>query len=297
MGTSPESCDTEIFGESTKWEAVRADTGDSRSWLADAPVCPFLKTHHIAHVGRMWASQPFEVIRAEASGTFALIGIEGEGEILIDGDWRTVVANEICLLPAFAHTGIRAKNGGIWKFAWVRYEEERERAPILSSNSPVIHQGTALPLSYAIAGLAAELKHDSSEPATLHHWVELIHGFVTRAARPYQGDDRLWRVWIEVEKDLTRNWRLEDLGKIAHLSQEHLRRLAHQQLGRSPVQHVTYLRMRRAIELLTSSDDKIETIACEVGYENPFTFSNAFKRWTGRRPSDYRMSSKKTVNS
>jgi len=289
MGEDSESQDTEIFGDSTRWEVVRADTEDDRAWLAQSPVCSLLKNHHIAHAGRMWASQPFTVIRAEASGTFALIGLEGEGETLIDGDWRTVIANEICLLPAFAHTGIRAKNKKVWKFAWVRYEEEREKAPILSSNSPVIHKGTVLPLRYAIAGLAAELAHDTSEPAILHHWVELIHGFVTRAARPYQGDDRLWRVWEEVEKDLTRNWKLEDLGKIAHLSQEHLRRLARQQLGRSPVQQVTYLRMRRAVELLTSTVDKIETIAYDVGYENPFTFSNAFKRWTGRRPSEYRV--------
>ena len=42
------------------------------------------------------------------------------------------------------------------------------------------------------------------------------------------------------------------------------------------------------LHLASCSDDKIETIAREVGYESPFTFSNAFKRWTGRRPSEYR---------
>ena len=288
MGDNVENQDTERFGASSRWEVVRADTGDDRPWLADAPVCPLLKAHHIAHAGRMWAKQPFEVIRADASGTFALVGLEGEGETLIDGDWRSVEAGEICLLPAFAHTGIRAKNRKVWNFAYVRYEEQREKAPLLSSNSPVIHRGNVLPLSHAIAGLAAELAGDSSESATLHHWVELIHGFVIRAARPYQGDDRLWRVWEEVEKDLARDWRLKDLGKIAHLSPEHLRRLAQLQLGRSPVQQVTYLRMRRAVELLTSSSDKVETVAGAVGYDNPFTFSNAFKRWTGRRPSAYR---------
>ncbi len=288
MGEDFENEDVEVFGESTRWEVVRADTGDERAWLARAPVCPLLKAHHIAHAGRMWASQTFQVIRAEASGTFALIGLEGEGETLIGGNWHTVESGAICLLPAFAYTGIRAKNKEVWKFAWVRYREEREKAPILSSNSPVIHKGVVLPLSCAIAGLAAELENEASDPATLHHWVELIHGFVIQAALPYQGDDRLWRVWEEVEKDLARNWKLVDLGRIAHLSHEHLRRLARQQLGRSPVQQVTYLRMRRAVELLTSSDDKIETIAYAVGYENPFTFSNAFKRWTGRRPSEYR---------
>ncbi len=280
--------DTEEFGDATRVEVVRADDSDARSWLSGASICPLLKVHHIAHAGRMWANLPFQVIRAAASGTFVLVGLEGEGETLIDGEWRTVKAGEICLLPAFAHTGIRAKNKEAWYYAWVRYEEERERSPILSSNSPVIHQGKVFPLSHAIAGLASELSHGQSEPATVHHWVELIHGFVTRAARPYQSDDRLCRVWEEVERDLARPWKLEDLEKIAHLSQEHLRRLSQQQLGRSPIQQITYLRIRRAVTLLASTEDKIELIAHEVGYENPFTFSNAFKRWTGRRPSDYR---------
>ena len=282
--------DTENFGTATRYDLVRAESIDDRSWLREAPICSLLKTHDISHVGRMWAKPPFEVIRAEASGTFALVGLEGEGETLIDGAWRVVKPGEICLLPAFAHTGIRAANKKVWHFAWVRYKEAREISPILSASSPVIHKGNVQSLSHAIAGLGAELTHDQAEPATLHHWVELIHGFVARAARPYQGDDRLWRVWEEVEHDLAHEWKLKGLAEIGHISPEHLRRLSKKQLGRSPLQQVTYLRMRRAVHLLTSTHDKVETIAHAVGYESPFTFSNAFKRWTGRRPTDYRES-------
>jgi len=280
--------DAETFGADTRFEVVRAKEGDERDWLSDAALCALLTTHHIAHVGRMWAKPPFTVIRAEASGTFVLVGLEGEGETLIDGEWRSVKAGEICLLPAFAPTGIRAAKDDVWNFAWVRYEESRETSPILSSSSPVIHTGVVQSLDHAIAGLQLEATRDSPEAAMLHHWVELIHGFVSRAARPYQGDDRLWRVWELVEQHLEKNWKLDDLAAIGCLSPEHLRRLCHQQLGRSPIQHVTYLRMRRAVHYLTTTHDKVETIGQAVGYESPFTFSNAFKRWTGRRPSEFR---------
>lgn len=280
--------DIEAFGDRTRWECVRADAHDPRSWLTGSPLCPILGVHHIAHSGRMWAQHPFAVVRAESSGTFALAVLEGEGETLVDGDWRSVGKGEICLLPAFAPTGIRAKGHGIWHFAWVRYEEERGLSPILSADSPVFRRLPGEALDHAIAGLIAESAAEAPEPAALHHWVELIHGFVARAARPWQGDDRLWRVWRAVEANLVREWRLADLAEVAHLSEEHLRRLSQQQLGRSPIQQVTHLRMRRAVSLLAGTDDKIETIALAVGYENPFTFSNAFKRWTGRRPSDYR---------
>lgn len=55
------------------------------------------------------------------------------------------------------------------------------------------------------------------------------------------------------------------------------------------MQQVSYLRMRHAADLLTSTDYSIESIAREVGYRNQFAFSNAFSRWIGWRPSDYRM--------
>jgi len=285
---SPEINDVEMFGKSTRFQVVRAEEGDQRDWVGDAPICDLLKTHQIAHLGRMWAKPPFTVIRAESSGTFALVGLEGRGEILMDGTWREVKEGQICLQPAFAHTGIRAVNDKAWSFAWVRYEEQREIAPILSSEHPVIINGSVDGLKHAIAGLHVEVTRKRVEKSMLHHWVELIHGYVSQAARPYQEDERLWRVWEVVEADLKRNWRLADLAKIGCASPEHLRRLCQQQLGRSPIQQVTYLRMRRAVDFLTTTDEKMETIAHAVGYENPFTFSNAFKRWTGIRPTDYR---------
>ena len=281
--------DLERFGPETRWECVRSDTHDPRPWLADAPVCSLLKVHNIAHTGRMWARSPFEVIRAEASGTFALVGLEGEGETLVDGKWRHLAAGDICLLPAFAPTGIRSVPGKLWTFAWVRYKETRGTSPILSTHSPVIHQGKVHTLGLAIAGLFVECSGNQGDAAALHHWVELIHGFVDRAAQPYHGDDRLWRIWQEVDRDLGRNWRLDDLAEVGKISPEHLRRLAQKQLGRSPIQHLTYLRMRKAVALLAATDEKLETIAAQLGYESPFTFSNAFKRWTGRRPTEYRV--------
>ena len=288
MDRSREIKDTENFGKSTKVEVVRAADNDARAWLANAPVSSFLKEHQIAHVGRMWAKAPFEVIRADSSGTFALTGLSGEGKALIDGSWRRVKAGDVCLLPAFAHTGIRAVNQEIWHFAWVRYEEIREISPILSTSSPVIRGGNVNSLNHAIAGLHAEYTYGEPGPSTAHHWVELIHGFVINAASPFRGDDRLWKLWELVEAKLNHPWQLSELGKVASLSVEQLRRLCQQQLGRSPIQQVTYLRIRRAVDLLISTDNKVEIIAYEVGYENPFTFSNAFKRWTGKRPSDYR---------
>jgi AraC-like DNA-binding protein len=54
------------------------------------------------------------------------------------------------------------------------------------------------------------------------------------------------------------------------------------------MQHLTFLRMQRAAELLFSTDEKVARIAEQVGYSDPFAFSVAFKKWTGCPPSEFR---------
>lgn len=49
------------------------------------------------------------------------------------------------------------------------------------------------------------------------------------------------------------------------------------------------MRMERAAAMIASSEAKIETIAEAVGYESAFSFSNAFLRLFGCRPSEYRV--------
>jgi transcriptional regulator GlxA family with amidase domain len=169
----------------------------------------------------------------------------------------------------------------------VRYLESRETAPVISATSPVLGAYDPQPLIQAIRGLHAECT-GAAGSAQLHLWTELIHSYVLRFARPGHADPRLAKLWEEVGKDLGYPWTLKDLAKRACVCKEHLRRLCREELGRSPMQHVTFLRMHAARHLLATTDEKIETITRHIGYSNPHTFSNTFKKWIGWRPSEYR---------
>ncbi len=283
--TAPPATDREILGGGTRWQVVRGGD-DPRGWIQSGPCCPLLGQHHIAHCGIMRAAPPFEIVRAEQSGTFMLACLAGEGVVLADGRWKRIRSGQACLLPPFVANALKCPAGKTWAFAWVRYLEERETRPIVSSISPVSGAFDGVPLKLAIEGLHAECL--AGNAAALHHWTELVHHYVLRFAQPHGSDDRLWRVWQRVEAELSRPWSLEDLAVIACLSGEHLRRLCRKELGRSPMQHLTHLRIQRARHLLSTTDDKVETIARGVGFESAFTFSNTFRKWTGHRPSDFR---------
>jgi len=285
--TSDELRETHFLGSRTRQWIVRADDSDTRQWIRKAPICPALAPHQIAHTGISRAEFPMRIVRTKQSGTYFLATFEGEGRILVDGAWKRCAAGHACLLPPGILNAFHAMEGRPWAFAWVRYQQPPEQRPIVVASSPVIAKFNCDAVRAAVEGLCLECGRDA-QPAAAHHWVELIQGYVLRFAQPWQVDDRLRKLWETVEAELGAGWTLDTLARLAHVSSEHLRRLCRQALGRSPMHHVTYLRMRRAAELLATTDDKIEVIAQAVGYQNPFVFSTTFKKWIGWRPSEHR---------
>jgi AraC-like DNA-binding protein len=249
--------------------------------------CPSLVPYQIAHVGLAQAVEPYTMVRTDLPGSYFLACFGGEGRIWLDGRWQRCRAGQACLSPAHVLCAFHAVPGHRWDFVWVRYEASAGRGPLGAASAPVLAEFPSEVFRHAVEGLMAEQAGDG-RLAALHHWVELVQGYISRFAQPWHVDDRLSQLWEAVAAKPAHAWTLTELARRAHCSGEHLRRLCRRQLGRSPMQQVTYLRIRHGAGLLAETDLKLEVIAERVGYANPFVFSNTFKRWTGWRPSLYR---------
>lgn len=59
-------------------------------------------------------------------------------------------------------------------------------------------------------------------------------------------------------------------------------------LGVTPMRYFNIMRMKKAEELLVTTNDSLSRIAAECGFDNAFYFSNAFKKEYQIRPSDFR---------
>ncbi|MGJ8723595.1 MAG: helix-turn-helix transcriptional regulator [Roseibacillus sp.] len=169
----------------------------------------------------------------------------------------------------------------------MRYSESNETRPVVTALSPVVGVFAPQSMQAAVTGLHAECLA-SQNLSALHHWSELIHHYVLQFAQPHSSDERLWRVWEKVEGDLNYAWSLDELARIECMSSEHLRRLCKSELGRSPMQHLTHLRLQKARQLLSTTEDKVEVIAKQVGYESVTSFSNTFRKWIGFPPAHFR---------
>jgi len=282
-----ELTDVTIHNPRTKVRGVIAMNVEMRPWLAGFPVCKALNQYQIIHVGFQETIAPMRIIRTKQTTTYFLACIGGKGKVLIDGRWRICKEGFACLLPAHTLNGFEAIPRVKWEYCWVCYQRPPEQRPVADATSPVMARFEPLPLKSAILGLMYEC-NGPGQPTLMQEWADLIHAYVLRFAQPSDQPDALRMLWERVVGHLGEAWTLARLAREAGYSNEHLRRLCRRQLGRSPMHQVTYLRMRRASELLATTEHTIEAIAHEVGYQNPFVFSNAFTKWIGWRPSLYR---------
>lgn len=166
----------------------------------------------------------------------------------------------------------------------MRYEEAPGTKLLVGAESPLqLTQGAPV-LGRVLAGLRAE-RSGERDPAQIHHWVSLVHGLARRSARPWRSDSRIGALWETVGRDLATDWKLPTLAGRCAISAEHLRHICRRELGRTPMERFTYIRIQRAQELLENSDGKLEAVAAQVGYHSGTVFARAFIRCVGRTPS------------
>lgn len=279
-----------MLGDSILTNDASVDGPKSRCWRIEAADCPELTPHRIARLGWDEGWVPYRRVRLRPAGSFFLACVQGEGRILLDGRWQRVTPGMVCMAPPRVLNAFFAVGTGPFTLAWVRYDEPSWVKPLVGASSPVRGSSGGIELARAIEGLRAEWE-GAKDPKFVHHWLSLVHGLASRLASPWQGNQRLWKLWDEVERQPGAAWSLGELAKRVHLSAEHLRRLCLRELGRSPMHHVAYVRMQRARQLLEATDDKLEVLAPQVGYEDPLVFSRAFRRWVGVTPTEYRAGS------
>jgi AraC-like DNA-binding protein len=276
-----------ILGDQTQHHSIRSTEFESQPWLEGALVCSALSDYQILHLGVLKAHKPYRFVRTKSMATQFIACSSGVGSVLIDGDWTGFGGGKAALFPQHSTIAYHAVQSEPWRFVWVSYGNQDAGSPITTVSSPVLAAYAAAPLYRTVQALHAECL-ESNDAGAILHLVAAIHRCVLRFAQPWKCDHRLHQVWDRVAADLAANWTIEELSRLAHCSDEHLRRLCQQHLGRSPMQHLTFLRLQHASRLLVTTDHKIEHVAAEVGYTDPYAFSAVFKKWMRCTPTEYR---------
>lgn len=92
-----------------------------------------------------------------------------------------------------------------------------------------------------------------------------------------------------IHDHLSENPSVEELSRVAHFSKFHFHRQFSGYIGISVLKYIQLIRLRRASwRLAFRRDDRIIAIAMSAGFENPESFTRAFKKTFGQTPSQFR---------
>jgi AraC-like DNA-binding protein/mannose-6-phosphate isomerase-like protein (cupin superfamily) len=102
------------------------------------------------------------------------------------------------------------------------------------------------------------------------------------------GDRALGRALATMLDAPEANHTLESLGEIAGMSRGVFAERFKETFGRTAIDCLKEIRLRRAAQLLTATDLPVKTIAFRVGFDSRSYFSRAFKDFSGIDPAGYR---------
>lgn len=106
---------------------------------------------------------------------------------------------------------------------------------------------------------------------------------------PHTTTPRILDELIEyIEANLHNDLSIKTLSNAINYSPSQIWRLTRAKIGKSPTELITGIRIARARNLLSNSDDTITNISNSIGFSSPGYFSRVFREETGMTPREYR---------
>jgi transcriptional regulator GlxA family with amidase domain len=210
----------------------------------------------------------------------------------------TACSGAMLLAHAGLLDGLEATTHWAWadamraRFPRVRVREQRALVVTGEGNRLVMAGGGMSYLDlvlYLIARLASVEAAMQVARINLIDWHEIGQQPYAMLARSRQADDAVvarCQAWIA--EHYREDAPVAAMVRLSGLPERTFNRRFHHATGMSPLEYVHTLRMEEAKQMLETSEESVEAIASEVGYEDAGFFSRLFKRRVNLTPAQYR---------
>jgi AraC-like DNA-binding protein len=214
-----------------------------------------------------------------------------------DRKTRIAAGNAFILFPGVWHRYAPLNDTG-WFEYWIGlkgdYVERLLEKRFFTPSHPVFAPTDSSPLLRLFTEMVGCLRHHSVGTSRVLGSLaalilaELQTGAVAATPVENRAEHVVREAKLMLDQHLEQEVDLELMAKKLGVGYHWLRRAFKQETGQSLHQYRLQNRLSRAKLLLKSSDATVEQIARQTGFEDPYYFSQIFKRKTGSTPSGWR---------
>ncbi len=205
-----------------------------------------------------------------------------------DGHSAELTEGSLIYLPYHSHHTVSVLGDEL------SYYRVSFHATDMDDGETVVFSRTPLVVSHSaggeLTGIAKELTHITFSKADVLESTSLLCGLLAGCVR-LMNSPRTSRIAAAVnylDLHYTENTEVAALAAMCYLSEPHLFRLFRSELGMSPVEYRSMIRVRKAKQLLSDNECSISEIASLLGFESVYYFSRVFHRIEGMSAREYR---------
>ncbi len=123
-------------------------------------------------------------------------------------------------------------------------------------------------------------------------WLQLYKNIPSESQEKKQNTDLsiLRNIIGFIQQNYTSKITLDDIAASGAVGQSKCCKLFAKYIGKTPALYLTHYRLNKSTFLLKSTDMTVTEVAAAVGFNSSSYYAEAFRKWYGKSPSEYRTS-------
>ena len=260
------------------------------------PICRPLWDAGITHCCTATFSAPYHLIRDGKEQPYHYtiwFVMDGHFELQLPDRTVDLGPGMVFVLPSWLPRSIRLVSGKEQTHIAFKLSLDDVRE-WFETDVPIIrHTMIGQRLHHAVEGLTQETTVASPSALACSHHCDLILHYLRLELQ--EDNPRLDEAHLQLSNllqtirgRLNEKWDVAGMAGALYISRAQLFRIMKRYFQTTPNQFLLSERMKLARQLLTETGYSLDIIAEQVGYANPYTFSNVFLKHTGIRPGAFR---------